>query len=302
MLYSIEQNPHQTDTALMNILEKSIRRVYHLYLYQFLMISRVAAYVEKDRKIKAAKLLKKGEEKTINGAILENSFVQSIIQDEAFHKKIKQEKLGHWVDENVVKKLYKDLTEAEFYPAYANKDEWKDKESRELVKALYKKLMLESELYTDHLEDVLPNWIDDKSVVTAAANNTISQFKKGKKPFSVLSKKIEWKERLDFARELLELTEKHNQEYLDLISPQLTNWEIDRIAKIDILLMKMALCELLYCPTIPVKVTFNEYIDIAKRYSTPKSKDFINGVLDKLLKKLKDEGRINKIGRGLVGS
>ena len=109
-------------------------------------------------------------------------------------------------------------------------------------------------------------------------------------------------EKNKFALNLAFRTHKYNAEFVELVEPQLKNWEIERITRIDMILIKMALCELLYFRSIPIKVSMNEYIDIAKMYSTPKSKDFINGILDKIMKNLQKHGRINKEGRGLLGT
>ena len=98
----------------------------------------------------------------------------------------------------------------------------------------------------------------------------------------------------------MDKTIEHNKELSELIEPNLKNWEMDRVAILDLILMKMAVCELKYFPTIPVKVSINEYIDISKSYSTPKSKDFVNGVLDKIKNQMQGRGEIKKFGRGLM--
>jgi N utilization substance protein B len=105
----------------------------------------------------------------------------------------------------------------------------------------------------------------------------------------------------EFVVELFQYTMDRQDEFSTLVEPKLENWDMERIAILDLIIMKMALCELLYFPMIPVKVTINEYIEIAKLYSTPKSKDFVNGVLDKIMKELKESGAIKKSGRGLQG-
>ena len=111
-----------------------------------------------------------------------------------------------------------------------------------------------------------------------------------------------WEEEKKFGTDLLKKCYKHNEDLTKDIEPNLKNWEMDRIATLDLVLMKMAVCELKYFPTVPVKVSINEYIDISKIYSTPKSKDFVNGVLDKTKLQLIDQGLVNKQGRGLVDS
>jgi N utilization substance protein B len=104
----------------------------------------------------------------------------------------------------------------------------------------------------------------------------------------------------DFAQELLRKTLENNERFTELIQPKLKNWDLDRIARLDMILMKMALCELIFFDQIPVKVSINEYIDISKVFSTPKSKDFINGILDSIMHELRERNEIKKTGRGLV--
>jgi N utilization substance protein B len=148
------------------------------------------------------------------------------------------------------------------------------------------------------MEDKFENWIHDKSLVVGAIKKTIKalpatpNFYEDHLPDDETVK--------EFGEELLHKVLFFDEELLELVKPALKNWDLNRVAVIDLILIKMALCEMLYFPTIPVKVTINEFIDISKIYSTPKSKDFINGILDRLMKKLTEEGKIVKEGRGLI--
>lgn len=302
MVYAFEQNSEQTQTALFKKLDTLSWSTYQLYLYQFLLIGKVAESVLDNKKQVAKRLVVSERTESINAAIYNNPFTQFILKNEVFLKEVEKEKLNHLVDKNLINSLYKELKDHDKYKKFHLIKDFTLKEAKQVINLLFKDIMLKSEYYNEHLEDVFPAWEDDQSVIIATVNNAITHFNPQNPKFSLLPSRYEWKERKDFGKELLAKTIEHEDEYLELISPQLQNWEIERIAKMDTILMKMALSELLHFPTIPIKVTFNEYIDIAKKYSTPKSKDFINGVLDKLLTKLKSENRIKKTGRGLVGS
>jgi N utilization substance protein B len=146
------------------------------------------------------------------------------------------------------------------------------------------------------MEDSFPNWLDDTEVISFAVTNFIEQL--------ASDKPAKWQTDLSeenkFANDLLN-NAYHNEEYItNLITPKLKNWDKDRLAQVDLLLMKLALTEMLYFPNIPVKVSINEYIDVAKQYSTPKSGDFINGILDRIMKELQEQNLIKKTGRGWV--
>ena len=155
-----------------------------------------------------------------------------------------------------------------------------------------------NELFNDLMEDIFATWSDDKSVVIGSVKKTLKElpsdevdfFEKYRPSDSTVN---------EFGFQLFELTHQSDDEFLEVIKSTLKNWDSERLAVIDMILLKMAICELLHFETIPTKVTINEYVDIARMYSTAKSKEFINGVLDKCMKSLQENGRINKQGRGL---
>jgi N utilization substance protein B len=152
--------------------------------------------------------------------------------------------------------------------------------------------------FEHHLEELFPNFDDDNSLLQHVISKFIEGFSEDKNQF--LSTLDVWAEEKKFALELLTKSIAYNDELNTAIEPNLKNWDMDRVAILDLILMKQAVCELLYFPTVPIKVTINEYIDISKMYSTPKSKDFVNGVLDKVKNQLLASGAIKKTGRGLM--
>ncbi len=146
---------------------------------------------------------------------------------------------------------------------------------------------------------MFPNWQDDVDVVAQFILRSIDKYNPdSQKLYFPMPETYE--ESFSFGKDLIAKTLEREEEFAEMIKDKLLNWELERIATIDMILMKMALAELLWFPYIPVKVTINEYIDISKDYSTPKSKEFINGILDKLTHTLKEQGNIQKRGRGLV--
>jgi len=194
-------------------------------------------------------------------------------------------------------KIYYQFLKEDAYKKYLGAETTLEAD-REILLELFR-YCRKSELFNEMLEDKFPNWLDDKSVVIGAVKKTLkslphddSQFLKQHKPDEETVK--------EFGEELLNKTFKGKEQYKEILNPVLENWDHERLAIVDTLLIDMALSEFLHFKTIPTKVTFNEYVEIAKNYSTAKSKEFINGILDKLLKSLDAEGKIVKEGRGLV--
>ena len=150
------------------------------------------------------------------------------------------------------------------------------------------------------MEGFNPHWFVDESLVVGAIKRTLKMLPNVKEKF--FEEFLPENEPVyDFGLELLQTVVREDEQLLEIIQPSLQNWDITRVAILDLILLKMAVSELLRFPTIPTKVTLNEYVDISKQYSTEKSKDFINGILDRLMKKLGKEGKIKKEGRGLIG-
>ncbi|MFK7903585.1 MAG: transcription antitermination factor NusB [Chitinophagales bacterium] len=285
------------------LFQKSVNNVYRLFLYQVLMITEVAKYVTEDKFKRSQKHLATEEDKNLSTRLWDNDIMQAIVNDEGFKRTVQIEKLKYLVEADVVKGLYKLLVEKPYYQQYISQTEPSLKEDKKVLKLLFKEIMQESELYGDYLDDHFTNWMDDDETIESSITSLILNFKilSNDAPIVALRRVRDWDEKVQFGKELLQHTLKYKEDLIALITPQLKNWELDRVSLIDVILLQLALSELLYFPTIPVKVSINEYIDISKSYSTPKSKDFINGILDKLMNTLKEEGRITKLGRGLVG-
>ncbi|MEZ4886173.1 MAG: transcription antitermination factor NusB [Chitinophagales bacterium] len=302
-IYACQQNSSMSEQGIQNLFQKSIDNVYRLFLYQVLMLTEIARYVTEDKNKRSRKHLVTDEDKNLSTRLWDNKIIQGIVTDEEFQQRIKAEKLKYLIEPNVVKELYKIFVKTPQYQEYINQEEPKTKGDKQLLKFLFKDIMQASELYGDYLDDHFTNWVDDDEAVESAITSLILNFKapSNNAPIVALRKVRDWDEKVQFGKELLQHTLKYKEELIALITPQLKNWELERVSQIDVILLQLALSELLYFPTIPVKVSINEYIDISKFYSTPKSKDFINGILDKMMNTLKEEGRIIKLGRGLVG-
>lgn len=283
-------------------LQKSIFSVKEQYLYLLLYIREIANFAEKDAQIKSSKHIKSAEDKSVNTKLLSNFLIQFLNHDAPFLKEIKALNILSLIDEDDVRSFYKKMLEKEEYQAYLNNGkEFDIDEDKKIISFILNDILFGDDTFIDHSDELFINWNDDAEFVVEAVNEIIHKSKHELKlHLNRTNIKDKMAELSGFGIELFKQTVEHKKENYKLIEPRLKNWDSDRLATIDIILMRMALSEFLYFPSIPIKVTINEYLDIAKEYSTPKSKDFINGVLDALMKDLKDKDMLNKTGRGLL--
>ncbi|MBX7095891.1 MAG: transcription antitermination factor NusB, partial [Flavobacteriales bacterium] len=199
------------------------------------------------------------------------------------------------------KKIFNELRTSEEYAKYMTDPGRSFEEGQDFIMAFFKDKIANGETVLNYLEETSINWVDDIDLVCATVLKTIKGFKESDNEFAALSDLYKDKEEDEkFVRDLFRKSILQSQENEDIISSKTENWELERIASMDMLLMKMAITEVREFSTIPVKVTLNEYIEISKFYSTPRSNGFINGILDKVFLELKKEGKIKKIGRGLI--
>ncbi len=283
-------------------LQKSIFSVKDQYLYLLLFIREIANFAEKDAQIKSSKHLKSKDDKLVNTKLLSNFLIQFLNNDAPFLKEIKALNVLALIDDEDVRRLYKKMQDAPQYQHYLNNGkEFDVDEDRKIVLYMLNELLFNDDTFIDHSDEIFINWNDDAEFVVEAVTDIIQ---KSKHELKLHLNRQHLKEKMaelsQFGIDLFRETVEHKKENYKLIEPRLKNWDSDRLATVDIILMRMALSEFLYFPSIPIKVTINEYLDIAKEYSTPKSKDFINGVLDALMKDLKDKNLLNKTGRGLL--
>ena len=206
------------------------------------------------------------------------------------------------LDEDNIPQLYKKLTESAEYKAYLNNGtEFNVEADKAIITFLLNNIIIEDEVFSSDMEELFTNWLDDAEYVVEAVQEVIQKSKNELKlHLEKGNLKDKFKELTQFGIDLFNETANNKKEHQKLIEPKLKNWEADRLAIVDVILIRMAVSEFLYFPSIPIKVTINEYLDIAKEYSTPKSKDFINGVLDSLMRDLKSSDQLNKTGRGLL--
>ena len=194
----------------------------------------------------------------------------------------------------------KKITESEWYDEYMNSGESSYEEDREFWRKIYKNILMKDEYLSELLEDMSLYWNDDKDIIDTFVLKTIKRFSEENGAGQKLLPEFKDEDDKEFAKTLLCNTLKNADEYRTMINSNVKNWDMDRIAFMDVVIMQTALAEILSFPTIPVKVTINEYVEISKYFGTPKSRMFVNGILDRLIQKLASEGKIAKTGKGLL--
>jgi len=279
----------------------SFEQIYDLYLYFFLLLIEIRDGGRNRIAIRKVKKLPTEQDINPNTKFIENKIfgiiaINKQVASESHKRKISWEK-----DSEIVQKLFSKITESEEYKSYMSNSDSSFKEDKKFISEIYRNIIAGDESLEMFFEEKNIHWADDIDFVNTLVLKTIDYIPESATdnfPITLLYK--DEKEDKLFAKELFKNVIEHSEETDKLIQGKTENWELERIAFMDVLLMKMSIIEFLYFPTIPVKVTLNEYIELAKQYSTPRSSVFVNGILDKLLADFKNEGRLHKQGRGLV--
>ncbi len=262
-----------------------------------LYIQKVASYSLKDFDIKAKKYVPSEDDKKVSLKLYENPVIKAMRDNDVFQKTLKKEGILQLIDDDLVRQLYKSFIESEYYETYRTTEQTPLREHQYALVRLYM-TMRESEVFDEHLSDHFPSWDDDESLVYGAVKRSVRELPQNDHFFVEQLPNSEFVDEL--GKDLLYRVLRNDEELQAMVAARLKNWQEDRVALLDMLMMKMAICEFLYFDSIPTKVTINEYVNVAKLYSTDKSKRFINGILDRLMQELLEEGRINKTGRGLI--
>jgi N utilization substance protein B len=271
-----------------DILNDKLTRALDLFTISILYTLRVAQYSEIDAQHRASKYLPLEGDLNVNTKIAGNEFLWQILSNQTFAEKTKEPRIIHFIDDEWIKKIYQQLAKTPEYIEYISENERNAAKEKQIIQFIWQKQILENEALQSQFADELPGWEDDKDMTLMLMDN----FFKSSAKINFLN--LISTEKREYAHSLLHTVLDKEEYCMELIQPKLNNWDAERIASIDLLLLRMGLCELLYFPTIPTKVTINEYIEVAKMYSTPQSSQFVNGVLDNILKDLVKENKINK--------
>lgn len=296
LLYSLGADKQLEEKTLIQLYEKGIHKSYQLLLFTLYVILEVSKISLEESERRKSKLLPQDEDLSFTPKLYENKLVQSLESSHTLEEAAEKHRFNESLDIDLVREVYRKYSKSEAYRKYLqSKTTLVD--DRKILLDLFR-FLRKDDVFNELLEDNYINLEDDKSLIVGAVKKVIKELPNEDKNFlkEYFPDDDTW---MDFGKFLLEMTLEKDEDIAKLISPTLKNWDADRLAAVDTILIKMALSEMLYFPSIPTKVTINEYLEIAKNYSTVKSKDFINGILDTLLKELTESGKIQKKGRGL---
>lgn len=294
-LYSLTQDRELSYENALAAYHKSIHDAFRLYLLNLYCIVRVCHFAGEDFKLRQSKHIKSDSDKLFTDKIYSNPLIQSIENNKLIQKKFKDEKCSEGLDDDLFRKIYKDFSKEQAYQDYLAKDSEHD-DHVEILLELYR-FCRRNELFNEIMDDRFAGWADDKSLVIGALKKTLKILPHAGPIYEDYIPDEETVKH--FGKFLLDNTYHLDQDLSSMINPVLENWDSERVAIIDMILIKMGVVEMVHFKTIPPKVTLNEYVELSKMYSTDKSREFVNGVLDKLLKQLEDNGKIVKEGRGL---
>lgn len=279
----------------------TINKSYDLYHYLLALVSDIADYAEKRIEIRRNKYHPTEEDLNPNTKFITNQVVQQLRSNRQLNVYLDQKKLS-WVDNpELIKELYLLMIETEEYKVYMADNNRSFLDDRKFIEKLFNKVILVAEDLYVVLEEKSIFWNDDVEFVISMIIKTVKRFNELTDAEHSLMPLYKDQEDRDFTKDLIRKAIVNHDELRELISVHSKNWDMERIAFMDILIMQLAIAEFLYFPSIPTKVSMNEYIELSKFYSTEKSRNFINGILDKTLKDLKSTDKINKAGRGLIG-
>ena len=301
MLYAFfqghEEDLHKVEKELL----LSIERMYDMYLYLLLALPELQRAAQNRQAELKKKMRPSPEDLHPNMKFVGNQLLEDLTAHAALYKLAEQRKVNWLGAENqeMFRKMFLHLQETELYFEHMNNGIEGQEEDLQFALQVFKQEVANASLLQHFFDEKSIYWTDDLDLCASMALKTLKSWKPGKELEILPLYKADDDEK-EFVLTLLHQTIKADDQHEKDILALADNWELDRIAKMDMLLLKMGLTELQYCSSIPTKVTLNEYIEISKFYSTPKSNVFINGILDKAISKLTEEKRIQKVGRGLL--
>ena len=286
-LSTLEQETKQGEPV--KLLQRHFDQSKELLIYLTYFLTEVAGYAETDSYLRSSKHLPTKEDLNVNTKIAGNEALWKIKEDASFQHEVSNYKPEQKIDKEIVRKLYLHLVETPQYKQYIKSNERNWKEEKEILEFILEEIMLKDEIFLAHVEENFINWDDDGEMVIQLLYGLLQ------KPNSVNFREVMSADKWDFAKNLLTTVLEKEKHLETFIIPKLKNWDPERIAALDMIIMKMGVAEFLYFETIPPKVTINEYIDIAKEYSTQQSGQFVNGILDNIHKELVREDKLHKV-------
>jgi len=298
-MYALLQSKNDDLVREEKFIHHSIDKIYDLYILMLSLLVEVKDLAEAHLEIGKKKYLATSDDINPNRKFIKNRLLVILKESDFLNNYLEDHKLNNWKNDGEYVRLILDaIKETTLYKNYILSEELSFKDDRDFITAIFKEVIAPNDKLFDYFESQNLSWVDDLPLVNTSVLKTFSRMSQNKA--FVGSDLYSNDEDKAFVGELFKKVALSHAEFSDDIDAKTPNWDADRIAEPDLILMKMALTEFVYFPSIPVRVTINEYIEVAKDYSSEKSGFFINGVLDKISKEYSISGKLKKIGRGLL--
>jgi N utilization substance protein B len=300
-IYAMHQNGSDSIEKEEKFLLYSIDNILDLYLTMLSSLIEIgkkeAVFIEKS----SQKHITTSQERNPNKKFINNTILQILSENNSLSIALENRKINHWeLNEDYIQILLDSIKNSNFYAKYMANTVNNFEEDKQFILDIFTELVVPNEKLYEFLEDNKLTWIDDIPVVNTQIIKQLKLIKSAKDEAFRVPKIFKDQEDKEFVTNLFRKTVLNERELAKEYVDKTPNWDSERIAEIDTIVLKMAICEFVKFPSIPVKVTINEYLEIAKEYSTPKSSIFINGILDNLVKEFEIANKLNKIGRGLM--
>ena len=300
ILYAHVSSPEKTITQSESELHFSIRKTYDLYHLLFAILGEICDFANERIESRKMKNFPSDDDLNPNLRFVNNRLITRLKSDVSLNKYLDGNKLKWSNYPDLIRGIYTSLIESDLYKDYVNSEADDFQNDRRFCEDFFSTILVNSDLMLNELEEQSIYWNDDLDFTISMVIKTIKKFKSADDKNEYLMSLYKDIEDQEFTTKLFRKAISNNSENRKIIENYTKNWDVDRVAIMDILIMQLALTELMEFPSIPIKVTLNEYIELAKYYSTNKSSTFINGVLDRITKDFKEEGKIVKAGRGLL--
>lgn len=301
-LYAITLSRDESLDNQKKFLKESIANTYTLYLLVLSLLIELYKREKNVLKLSSKKYIPTEDDAVVDPKrFLNNRVLGQLANNEDLLDLLENKKLNQWdIHEDYVKIVYNAIKESDLFKDYMALPEVDYEKDKRFIVQLFKEVIAPNEKIYEYFEDDRLTWVDDIPLINTFVLKSLKNIKANADSSYFLPELLKDKEDILYAEDLLVKTLVNNKEFEQEIQRKTPNWDKDRIAEIDGILLKMAICELLHFPSIPERVTINEYLEIAKEYSTPKSSIFINGILDKMVKEFQQSGKLKKMGRGLL--
>jgi N utilization substance protein B len=286
VLYMLET---EVPTAPKALLQKEFDKTRSLFVFLVHLLHQVALFAEVEANQRASKNLPNQADLSVNTKLAGNLLVWQTLEMESFKAALEVVKPAQYIDDQIVKSIFRQLADSNEYQLYINDQSREKGKEKEMIKFIFGTIIMGSERFIDYIEERFSNWEDEGDIIIGFILNYIQ------KPAQIDFMDLVGDEKMKFATDLLQTAIEKKTITEEIIVPKLKNWDPERIALIDMILLRLGVCELVYFDTIPTKVSINEYIDLAKDYSTEQSGHFVNGILDSIHKEMMAAGKIHKI-------